>query len=184
MRCLLSVVGILFLCQSCVPVRVAPTIEDFRVVKGKRFKRSLSKRQMFVFEDPKKPGHFYDYVNTKFQLNHHNVYDDVPFQAGGKQYFFAFYEVEIPDKVLNFVPGLMNALTNELLNNEDRVEYFAGEDVIRNENGYIAIEVYNDEEGDCLVMDSLSREMVLKYLATLKKEYLATHNYNEVLFKN
>lgn len=49
---------------------------------------------------------------------------------------------------------------------------------------YIAIEVYNDLEKDCLQVDALSREAVLKYLRTLKQEYLITHNYNETVFKN
>ncbi len=53
---------------------------------------------MFVFEDPKNRDHFYNYVETKFQLNNENVYDDVPFTLNGVQHFFSFYEVEIPTK--------------------------------------------------------------------------------------
>ena len=56
--------------------------------------------------------------------------------------------------------------------------------LLRQGNWYIAIEVYNDSEKDCLAENSLSKEAVLKYLRALKKEYLSTHNYNEIVFKN
>ncbi len=123
-------------------------------------------------------------MNTKFQLNDENVYDDVPFLIKGNQYFFAFYEIEISDKTLNLVPGLTNALANKLANSEGDEEYFSGQDVLRRQNWYIAIEVYSDSEKDCLNTNSFSRAAVLKYLSELKNEYLATHNYNEVIFKN
>ncbi|WP_339710888.1 hypothetical protein [uncultured Kriegella sp.] len=187
MRYFLSVIGLFFLLQSfysCIPVRIAPTIRDYKVVKGKKFKRNLSRRKMFVFGDPKPSNHFYNYVNTKFQLNDENVYDDVPFLIKGNQYFFAFYEIEISDKTLNLVPGLTNALANKLANSEGDEEYFSGQDVLRRQNWYIAIEVYSDSEKDCLNTNSFSRAAVLKYLSELKNEYLATHNYNEVIFKN
>ena len=135
---------------------------------------------MFVFEDTKDNNHFYNYVNTKFQLNNENVYDDVPFTQNGIQYFFSFYEVEIPTKTINLVGFVADAMLGE-----------AGIDPIfedsydsRKEHWYIAIEVYSDLEKDCLQVDSLSREVVLKYLRTLKHEYLITHNHNETVFKN
>ena len=187
MRYIIPAIGLFFLMHSfcsCIPVRIAPSIGDYKLVKGKKFKRSLSRRQMFIFNDPKPSNHFYDYVNTKFQLDGENVYDDVPFVIDGGQYFFAFYEVEISDKTLNLVPGLTNAIANKLIKSEDEEKYFNGQEVIRKEIWYIAMEVYSDTEKDCLNANSLSREVVLKYLSTLKKEYLATHNYNEVIFKN
>jgi len=137
---------------------------------------------MFVFEDSKDANHFYRYVNTKFALNDENVYDDVPFRLNGEQYFFSFYEVEIPDKAINLFPLLFSATLNAALGNDE--DDFSEPEEIRSDNFYIAIEVYGDYEKDCLAANSLSREMVLKYLRALKNEYLATHNYNEVVFKN
>ncbi len=140
---------------------------------------------MFIFEDPKQAGDFYEYVNTKFELEHQSVFDDVPFLLREKQYFFAFYEIDIPDKVLNLAPMVADALWNEVVyDGQEETRGMQPQDVLRKGNWYIAIEVYSDTEKDCLVKDSLSRETVLKYLSTLKKEYLATHNYNEVVFKN
>ncbi len=76
--------------------------------------------------------------------------------------------------------------TNAALGNDEMDSIFSGEDATFSgvNNWYIAIEVYSDFEKDCLLMDSLSREAVLEYLRILKKEYLSTHNYNEVVFKN
>jgi len=33
--------------QSCIPLRIAPTIEDYKITEGKKFKRSLPKQEMF-----------------------------------------------------------------------------------------------------------------------------------------
>jgi hypothetical protein len=54
----------------------------------------------------------------------------------------------------------------------------------RTGNWYIAIEVFTDTEKDCLSEESVSQQKVLSYLRNLKKEYLATDNYNELVFKN
>ncbi len=170
--------------QSCIPLRIAPKIEDYKITPGKKFKRSLSKRQMFIFENPKDEHHFYNYVNTKFQLGDQNVYDDIPFEIEGEQYFFAWYEVEIADKSINLAPILFNATMSRLLDSDNDDGFIDAEEVIRSGNWYLALEVYSDVEKDCLKEDTLSREVVLKYLRALKNEYLSTHNYNEVVFKN
>ncbi len=186
MRSLLPIaISFLFL-HSCIPLRIAPIIPDYRITKGESFKKDLPKREMFVFEDPKGANHFYNYVDTKFQLNNQNVYDDVPFTIDEQQFFFSFYEVEIPDKTINLFPVVLDVFTNAALGNDEMDSIFSGEDATFSgvNNWYIAIEVYSDFEKDCLLMDSLSREAVLEYLRILKKEYLSTHNYNEVVFKN
>ncbi|MGB5817988.1 MAG: hypothetical protein WBG90_00790 [Saonia sp.] len=170
----------LFLFHSCIPIRIAPSIDDYKVTKGKKFKRGLPKRQMFLFEDPKEAGHFYDYVNTKFHLNDHLVDTDVPFKILEQQCFFSFYEVEIPTKTVNLVPLIIDGL----LDRADMSPVLEDAHSSRTGTWYVAIEVYSDVEKDCLSENSLSRTSVLKYLRTMKKEYLSTHNYNEVVFKN
>ncbi len=186
MRKIVLLVFALFLFQSCIPLRIAPKIKDYKVTSGKRFKRSLSKRKMFIFEDSKQAEQFYNYVNIKFGLNDVNVYDDIPFEIDGKQYFFAFYEVEIPNKTLNLFPVVFDLALNVAFQNEEIQPYISEETkmISRRGNWYLAIEVYSDLEKDCLQETSLSKEAVLKYLRALKKEYLATHNYNETVFKD
>ena len=181
-----AIIILFFLLASCIPLRIAPEIEDYRITKGHSFKKELPNRIMFVFEDPKDAGQFYNYINVTFQLNNENVYDDVPFTIENQQFFFSFYEVEIPDKSINLIPVLFDVLVNEAVGNEETDPILSDEDAGYSRVGhwYIAIEVYSDLEEDCLQMNSLSREVVLDYLRFLKKEYLSTHNYNEVVFKN
>ena len=186
MRIVVSVVVAVFLFNSCIPLRIAPDIDDYKITKGKSFKKGLPKREMFVFEDPKEADEFYDYVNIKFQLNNENVYDDVPFEINTQTYFFSFYEVEIPDKTINLFPVVLDVFVNAALGIEDVEPVFSDDEngVTRNGHWYIAIEAYSDHEKDCLKVGSLSREVVLNYLRALKKEYISTHNYNETVFKN
>lgn len=75
---------------------------------------------------------------------------------------------------------------NATLQNDDFETYATNEDtaILRNGNWYIAIEVFSETEKDCLHEESEARDIVLPYLRALKKEYLSTHNYNEVVFKN
>ena len=39
--------------QSCIPFQFAPNIDNYKLVKGKRFKNGLPEKTTFVFEDPK-----------------------------------------------------------------------------------------------------------------------------------
>lgn len=177
--------AIVFL-NSCIPLRIAPNIKDYKIAKGKRFKRGLPKKNVFVFEDPKEANEFYDYVNSKYRLNDYHVSIQVPFQLGEKFYYFSFYEVEIKDKAINVAPLLFDVFFNAALGNEDFETYAATEEnsVARKGNYYIAVEVFSNVEEDCLSANYSNRDDVLVYLRGLKKEYLSTYNYNEVLFKN
>ncbi len=174
------VICFLFILQSCIPIRIAPTIEDYKLSKGKRFKKGLPKREMFIFSDAKDAEEFYNFINIKYQLNDENVYDDVPFIFEDEQFFFSWYEVEIPNKSINLLPIFIDAA----LTASDMDPVLEDAYSSRKGNWYVAIEVYNDFESDCLVENSLSKEKVLKYLRALKEEYLVTHNYNETIFKN
>lgn len=186
MKKLVSALIVMLLFQSCIPLRIAPSIDDYKITKGKKFKRSLPKRQMFIFEDLKKAEQFYTYVNTKFQLNHVDVYDNVPFEINNEQFFFSFYEVEIVDKGINLATPILAVIGNKLLEFGDEPSEVFNVDpkAYRKGNYYIALEVFSDLEKDCLTKNSLSHNLVLEYLRQLKKEYLATYNYNEVLFKD
>ena len=176
----------LFSVFSCIPLRIAPNIQDYKLAKGKRFKRGLPKKTTFIFEDPKEANEFYDYVNTKFQLEDYYVAVEVPFTIESETYYFSFYEVEIQDKALNLAPVFVDVLLNEALGNDDfePVISDAVDTVSRSGNWYIAIEVFSKEEQDCLADDAVNRTKVLTYLRALKEEYLSTANYNEVVFKN
>jgi len=151
------------------------------LANGKKLKKGLPKRTLFVFEDPKEADEFYHYINTKFQLNDYHVDVQVPFMLDEKTFFFSFYEVEIPTKTINLIPLALDVALNQAA---DIDPVFDEVHTSRMGNWYIAIEVFSDTEKDCLSEDSVSRNLVLPYLRNLKNEYLATDNYHEVIFKN
>ncbi len=169
------------LLKSCIPIRIAPNIQEYKLTTGKRFKRGLPKKTMFIFEDPKDANEFYNYINTKFGLNNHFVDVEVPFDLNSKSFFFSFYEVEIPTKTINLIPLVLDGVLSQTT---DMDPVFDEIHTSRIGNWYIAMEVFSNTEKDCLHESSVSREIVLPYLRELKNEYLATHNYNEVVFKN
>jgi len=156
----------LLLIQSCIPIKSAPRIENYRILEGRKFKKGLPPRQTFVFEDKQDVNAFYNFINDKFQLGDEQVMDDVPFRVNGHQYFFSFYEVDKKSKNINLMPFIMSKLTKSEEVDEPEMDI--------NEYYYIAIEAYSDIENDCLVMGALSREPVLKYLRNLKEEYQNT----------
>ncbi|EWH14575.1 hypothetical protein KLA_04387 [Cellulophaga geojensis KL-A] len=67
-------VVILVFVQSCIPLRIAPNIQDYKITKGKTFKRGLTKHHVFIFEDPKDESEFYNYVDVKYQLYNIDVF--------------------------------------------------------------------------------------------------------------
>lgn len=166
---------------SCIPIRIAPRIENYKIAKGKKFKRGLPKKTVFVFEDPKEANEFYSYVNTKFALDDYYVDVEVPFLIENRTYYFSFYEVEIPTKTINLIPLVIDGILSKAADMEPILEEAHSS---RNGNWYIAIEVFSKTDKDFLSEDSVSRELVLPYLQRLKQEYLSTHNYHEVVFKN
>ena len=101
---------------------------------------------MFVFENPKDANHFYDYVNIKYQLKSENVYDDIPFKSDGEYYFFSFYELDIPTRTINLIPIVIDVLFDRA----DIGPILEEIHTSRMGTWYIAIEVYNDIEHDCL----------------------------------
>ena len=179
-RTLLALFVLVFL-NSCIPIRIAPSIKDYKLTKGKRFKKGLPKKSVFVFEDPKEADEFYNYINTKFQLRNYFVDVEVPFYIDDRAFYFSFYEVEIPTKTINLIPLALDVALNQAT---DMDPVFDEAHTSRVGNWYIAMEVFSDTEKDCLREGSVSRDIVLSYLRDLKNEYLATDNYNEVVFKN
>lgn len=151
------------------------------MVQGNRFEKTLPKKTMFVFEDPKDEGEFYAYINTKFALNDYRVDVDVPVQIDGMECYFAYYEVEIPTKTLNLIPLFIDGL---LAVTEDAEPLLSDVYESRRGHWYIAIEVYDNEENDCIAETSKLRKPLINYLSKLRNEYVNTHNYNEVVFKD
>ncbi len=167
------------LAVSCIPIRIAPIIKEDKIMKANKFKRKLPKRYSFIFEDPKEANEFYNYINTKFQLDFQDVDWDVPFELDNIVYYMSFYETEIPNKTLNLIPFLIDAK----LDNSGIDPIFEDSYVSRHENWFVVITVNNDDSTDCLHPNYENRQKIIAYFKNLRKEYLNTHNYEEVLLK-
>ena len=179
MQKLVLLLVLMFLSSSCIPLRIAPNIKTDKVMVAKKFKRKLPKRHAFIFEDPKDANEFYNYVNTKYELNHQDVEWNVPFEVDGKPFYFSFHEVEIPNKTLNILPIFVDLA----LKSGDSDPIFEDVYMSRKGNWYLAITVADTKMNDCLKENYVKREAIIKYLKTMRIEYLNTYNYLEALLK-
>jgi hypothetical protein len=168
-----------FLITSCIPVRIAPTIKDNKVMIGKKFKRSLPKHYSFIFNDPKDADEFYNFINMKFDLKHKDVQWNVPFFIDGKEYFLSFHETNIPTKTVNLIPIAIDAKRQSNGNNALLEEIH----VSRVGSWYLALTVFDSDIKDCLKPEYESRDKVIDYLKELKDEYLTTHDYIQALWR-
>ena len=175
----ISILLTLLLLTSCIPLRIAPTIKDNKVMLAKKFKRDLPRFHSFIFKDPKDADEFYNFINMKYDLKHKDVEWNVPFFIDGKEYFLSFYESEIPTKTVNLIPIIIDAEL-ESKGNSPLLEdiHFS-----RIGNWYLVLTVFDSEIEDCLRPEYESREKVLKYLKELKEEYLTTHEYIQALWR-
>lgn len=179
MKFLYTALCCMLLCFSCIPVSIAPRIETNKLVVAKKFKRKLPKRQAFVFNDPKDENEFYNYVNTKYERHHNDVECNTPFEIDGAKFYFSFHEVEKKDKTINFLPFVIDTMLDE--NNIDPIleKHYTS----RKYHWYIVVTVDDAAMNDCLNPDHENYSVVIDYLEHMRKEYLETSNYLELLLK-
>jgi hypothetical protein len=166
------------LTYSCIPLQIAPHIKDHKITKGKRFKRKLPKQQVFIFEDPKNANEFYNYINTKFQLaDDVGAESNIPIVIDNRSYFLSFYEVEKSSKALDLAPALINGAIGSDSSSD------GGVGIIRIGKWYIALTVNDLGLNDALDESHRERNKVIRYLSSLKNEYLHSSNYYDAYFK-
>ncbi|WP_417870951.1 hypothetical protein [Winogradskyella sp.] len=165
---------------SCIPYKIAPKFKnkDYKVMKAKKFERKLGRETAFIFKDPKDADEFYNYINTKYQLNHNNVGLNSPILIHGKTCFFSYQEVERTDKSL-VLPLVVTDLKRSSNGNDPLFEKHY---TTRKGHWYIVITVYDENLKNCLLDKHPNQAEVLNYLKELQQEYLKTHNYEELLF--
>lgn len=178
MKKLLVLIAFLIV-ASCIPLRIAPTIKDDKLVVAKKFKRSLPRHYALIFEDPKDADEFYYYINTKYQLDHNNVESNVPISISNEVLFLSFYEVEIPTKTINLVPIFIDAA----LDRGGIDPLFSEHEFSRIGNWYLALTILDSEMEDCLNPKHNHYSKALEYVRDLKTEYLNTTEYVQTLLK-
>ncbi|MFP4846847.1 hypothetical protein [Winogradskyella sp. PE311] len=181
MKTRVTAVLILLLITSCVPYKIAPKFkkEGYKVVKAKKFKRKLPNETSFIFKDPKDADEFYNYIDTKYQLNGLNVDSQVEFNLDGNNYYLSYSETEIEDKALNLPLIVVDAKREQ--NGNDPL--FSKSHVLREGHWYLILTVYDDNIKNCLSENYPNKPKIIQYLKKLKQEYITTHNYEELLFE-
>ncbi len=164
---------------SCIPLKIAPNIEGAKVYKGKKFKKGLPKKQVYVFEDPKDANEFYYFINTKFNTDYDIFGGNVPVTINGKNHFLSFYEIERNTKTVNLVPLVLDAA----LQSNGNGSLFEDNYTSRSGFWYIALTVSDDDLADNLAEDYPNREKIITYLDYLRQEYLTTNNYLDLVLK-
>ncbi len=171
----------LFIFTSCIPLRIAPNIKEDKIKIAKKFKRSLPRHYALIFKDPKNADDFYHFVNAKYHLNDESVEDNVPFEIDGKEFSFSFYEVERVTSTINLLPMFVDAaLSTEYCIDPVFEDLYAS----RKGHWYIVLTARDIKMQDGLHPDYVDRELVIRHLRELRKEYLNTHNYMEFSMKN
>jgi len=175
---LLLIFGILFLSTSCIPVRIAPNIDTHKIMLAKKFKRKLPRETSFIFEDPKQAYEFYNYINTKFQLNDTNVGMNTPFEIEGKTYYLTYLEAEKITETINIPLALIDAKRE----NNGNSRLFEGSYSSRTGEWYLVLSIHDDNLKNCLLDDYPNKQRVVAYLEAMRQEYLNTSNYLDVYF--
>ena len=179
MRILLPLLALILL-SSCIPTNIAPRFKnkDYKIMQAKKFSRKLPKKTSFIFKDPKDANEFYHYINTKLRLNHSNVGYNSPFYINKERYYLSYEEVGKEDKVFNI--GI--AATDLVLQEKTGLTVFDDNYTSRTGHWYIVITVFDEQTENCLLDTHPKKDLVIEYLKAMKKEYLETHNYQELLF--
>lgn len=164
---------------SCIPTAIAPDLENGKVIRAKKFKRTLPNRYAYVFTDVKNANEFYHYINTKFKRNHHYVEDNVPVYIGGKQFYVSFYEADKSTRTINIIPLLIDGKRES--NGNDPIL----EDIhtSRWDKWYVLLLITAEDFQDGLNPSYAHYKEVKAYAQCLKNEYNYTSNYNQTLLE-
>ncbi len=172
-------ISMAFLCFSCIPYKIPPKIENHKVMKAKKFKRDLPGTFGFVFKDPKEADEFYYYINSKFDLGFDRVETNVPMEVDNKLYYLSFHEREKTSETLNLIPLVIDGV----LDSQGHGPFLEEVHTSRSEYWYIILTVEDSDMKDALNPEYYDQKQVVDYLSQLRQEYLKTHHYSELAFK-
>ncbi|MUU77313.1 hypothetical protein [Winogradskyella endarachnes] len=166
--------------SSCIPYKVAPKFknQDYKVMLAKKFQKQMPRETSFIFNDPKDANEFYNYINKKYRLNNVDVGVNVPFQIEDQILYLTYYEAERTDETFN----LPLVVADDILDNKTGIKIFENNYTSRTGHWYIILTVYDEDIKNCLKNNHPLKEKTIQYLRKLKAEYLATSNYEELLF--
>ena len=164
---------------SCIPIKIAPSLKEGKVLKAKKFVKQLGNRYVFAFEDPKNANEFYYYINAKYQVSYDDSEGNIPVIISDKKTYLTFYEINKETQTINLIPLAVDAA----LENKGRSPILHDVESSRSGKWYIVLTVTNEAMQDCLRPSYSSQKEVVAYLENLQKEYMSTSKYLEVYLK-
>ena len=176
---LIAAILLSFSVCSCLPLSIAPDLEEGKTIRAKKFKRKLPNRHSYIFTDPKPADEFYYYINTKFDCQHTDVENNVPVEIGEKLYYFSFYETEKSTRVINLINPIVNrALDNKgitpILNEDNRARKVGT-------TWYIVLMVTDEDFNDALHPNYGKHSEIAAFAKAMQAEYLSMSNYNQAI---
>ncbi len=160
---------------SCIPLRIAPTIKEDKIMVAKKFKKKLPNSYSYIFEDPKDADEFYTYFNTKYNIK--SDVDGAIFNIDGTDFYLAFYESEIPTKTINLIP----IATDAVLESKGMTPLFQEHEFTRMGKWFIVLVVSDIDSKDCLRPDFALQPKIVNYLKKIREKYLYTHDYSNLI---
>lgn len=161
---LITFIFICLLTYSCVPIQIAPQIKDYKIKKGKRFKRKLPKQQAYIFQDPHGTDSFYHFFNSNYQQNDVDVAHNIAVTIDHRVYYLSFFETEKKTKIINLIPSILGD------DDEDQINSI--------ENRYIILMIRDAYFNDALKQGYRERDKVITYLNELKTSYINSITYD------
>lgn len=168
---------IILVASSCVPIAIAPNLEEGKVIRAKKFKHKLPNRYSYVFTDSKAADEFYYFINTKFQRDHQYVEDNVPVAIAGKQYYISFYETDKETQTIN----LLTMAIDRAIAGKGNDGYLEEAYTSRWGTWYVGLLITDEDFNDALNPDYNDYSTVVSYAKELKEEYYRMTNYNQAI---
>lgn len=163
---------------SCIPIKNAPNYQNGVVIKGKKFIKAFKSQNVFAFNDPKDANEFYTYINYKFKLIYDDDMGNVPITINETPAYLSFYEAEKTSSTFNLVPLLVDAA----LESGNIGSRFSNQYTSRNGQWYVVMTLTDQKSKDLLNSSHNHYQEAVSFLQSIRKEYLATSQYNELQF--
>lgn len=177
--CMLACTVFILCFTSCIPIKIAPSIEDHKIILAKKFKRDLPRLHAFVFEDTRDADEFYNFINAKYDLGFREVETNVPLFIGDQLFYMSFFEREKTTQFVNLIPMVVDGILDSEGVDPILEDFYS----TRNGHWFVVLTVHDPEFRDALAPDHKHRAIVIRYLDELQDEYFRSHPFREVSLK-
>lgn len=150
---------LLFLVTSCITVKKAPKIEDYKILDGKQFqKRNFTENTAFIFQNDLKMIDFRSFLADRYQLSSFKRTMRIPVLIDSLPFELFVFTPEIKQQKVNFIGAIISKDPEDITMDEETFDY-------------VGISVSRIDDTDCLSERSIYHNLVRRYLEDLKDEY-------------